>query len=152
MYRWWLRRSWAGGNGRVVCFIMLNPSTADAEVDDPTIRRCMSFAQRWGFSHLSVRNLFPYRATSPRELLTATEPTGGARGDHELLPAVPPHMVICAWGAWIPYERDQDALRILQRDGAVLHCLGLTKHGKPRHPLYIKADTQPQLLEAVAQG
>src|SRR6185437_4878200 len=74
-YRYWLRRSWGhGGNGKTVSFIMLNPSMADAEQDDPTLRRCMGFAQGWGFSTLSVHNLFALRATDTKELLTANDP------------------------------------------------------------------------------
>src|SRR5438045_3510538 len=84
-YRWWLRRSWhQGGNGRVLCFIMLNPSTADARTDDPTIRRCMGFARSWGFSTLDVRNLFAWRATEPTELLRTDDPIGGRCGDRAL--------------------------------------------------------------------
>jgi hypothetical protein len=79
--RWWLRRTDPrGGSGRVVAFLMLNPSTADAQRDDPTIRRCLGFARAWGYSVLEVRNLFAWRATDPRELLTAADPVGGRRG------------------------------------------------------------------------
>jgi hypothetical protein len=74
-YRWWLRRGWQLLNrgehviGRgVCCFVMLNPSTADDTYDDPTIRRCVQFATRWGYDALSVRNLFPWRATDPGDL------------------------------------------------------------------------------------
>src|ERR1700721_1892011 len=88
-YRWWLRRSWVRRDSetKTVCFVMLNPSVADGIVDDPTIRRCIGFTRSWGYSVLSVRNLFPFRATEPRSLLTATEPTGGERGDVELMAA-----------------------------------------------------------------
>ena len=83
-YRYWLRRSWKyGGDGQVICFIMLNPSTADALTDDPTIRRCMGFVRSWGGSVLSVRNLFALRATDPAELRTASDPVG-PKGDTHL--------------------------------------------------------------------
>lgn len=141
-YRWWLRRSWKhGGDGRAVCFVMLNPSTADALADDPTVRRCMGFARSWGFSVLTVRNLFALRATDPKELLTAAEPTGGARGDLELAVAKSADLVVCAWGAGVPFGRDRLALKILA--GKPLHCLGATKAGHPRHPLYVRGDAKP---------
>src|SRR5438132_5915755 len=87
-YRWCLRRSWRhGGDGRTVCFVMLNPSTADALSDDPTVRRCMGFARSWGFSVLSVRNLFALRTPDPVELRRADNPVGGKRGESALLSA-----------------------------------------------------------------
>ena len=139
-YRWWLRRSWGQGH-RVVTFVMLNPSTADHEIDDPTIRRSIRFAQDWGFDVLSVRNLFALRATNPQELLTANCPTGGSRGDRELALAATAQLVVAAWGAFVPFDREREALSLLRN--CQLHHLGLTKHGRPRHPLYVPASTQP---------
>jgi hypothetical protein len=137
-YRYWLRRAWQhGGDGRVVCFVMLNPSTADALVDDPTIRRCLGFAQAWGFSTLSVRNLFALRATDPKELLTADDPVG-PYGDAELAAAVTADVVVCAWGAKVPFGRDKRALELL--GDKPLFCLGTTASGAPRHPLYLSKD------------
>jgi hypothetical protein len=140
-YRWWLRRSWSGGNGKTVCFVMLNPSTADALKDDPTIRRCVAFAQAWGYSVLSVRNLFAYRATDPKELLTAENPTGGPRGDAELAAAATAELLIAAWGADVPFGRDIEAVAMFY--DKPLHCLKLSKHGKPWHPLYVRGDAVP---------
>lgn len=144
-YRWWLSRSWkTGGNGKSVCFIMLNPSTADALVDDPTIRRCMNFTRAWGYSTLDVRNLFALRATNPKELLTADTPTGGPRGDLELLVARTADLVVCAWGATVPFGRDREVLALLKKTGTALYCIGrTTKQGKPRHPLYCRACLKP---------
>jgi hypothetical protein len=122
---------------------MLNPSTADATQDDPTIRRCVGFAKAWGFTALSVRNLFPWRATDPTELLQAESPTGGERGNAEILAATTSELIVVAWGAAvIPCHRDAQVLQLLK--GAPLFCLGTTKDGHPRHPLSVKADTQPQ--------
>lgn len=155
-YRWWLRRSWTLRDDRwlrvpgrgVCCFVMLNPSTADAERDDPTIRRCIGFAKKWGYDTLSVRNLFPYRATNPKELLTASHVTGGTRGDVELLAAMTANLVVCAWGANVPFSRDKEALAMFddQFPGVQLYCLGVTKQGFPRHPLYVKSDAVPLLF------
>src|SRR4051812_49823510 len=74
-YRYVLTRQ-VGGGVRRATFIMLNPSTADASNDDPTIRRCIGFAQRWGCGQLAVLNLFAYRATDPADLKRASEPVG----------------------------------------------------------------------------
>lgn len=157
-YRWWLRRSWSlwdaqgmhiKGRG-VCCFVMLNPSTADGQQDDPTIRRCIGFARSWGFGTLSVRNLFPWRATDPKELLTAANPTGGNHGDHELIAACTADMTVVAWGAGVPFGRDKDVLEMFREHfpAKSLYCLGTTKNGSPRHPLYVKAGTEPQLFGA----
>jgi hypothetical protein len=126
----------------IVCFLMLNPSTADGRRDDPTIRRCLGFARAWGFSVLEVRNLFTWRATEPRDLLTATDPTGGERGDQELRRAAEADLVVAAWGAWVPFERDREALAMLS--GRRLVCLGRTKNGGPRHPLYVRGATRSE--------
>lgn len=157
-YRWWLRRQWKqGGDGRVVCFVMLNPSTADALVDDPTIRRCMAFAQTWGVSAVSVRNLFAYRATNPKELavLHCEEATGGERGNAELLAGLTADIVVCAWGASGPaYTSERAGWFVRQAKDKPLFCLGTTKHGFPRHPLYVRA-TQPLVRfgdEATTKG
>jgi len=150
-YRWWLRRSWTfqslteghvTGKG-VVCFVMLNPSTADGLQDDPTIRRCIGFAQSWGYDTLSVRNLFPWRATEPKDLLHADAVTGGERGDAELIAALTADLVVAAWGASVPFNREAEALRLFEAiPKKEIFCLGLTKQGKPRHPLYVRADAE----------
>lgn len=153
-YRWWLRRSWkmwdqgmpVVGKG-VCCFVMLNPSTADAMQDDPTIRRCIGFARSWGYDTLSVRNLFAYRATDPKELLSAHDPVG-TRNDGELMAGATAHRLVAAWGAGVPFGRDKQVLAMFAKHWSAvpIYCLGKTKHGHPRHPLYVKADTQPMLF------
>ena len=117
---------------------MLNPSTADAEIDDPTIRRCMAFARSWGFSCLSVRNLYALRATDPARLEAERDPVGGERGDAELAAATIADLVVVAWGANASPWRERKAVELLS--GARLMCLGKTKSGHPRHPLYVRAD------------
>ncbi len=144
LYRWSLRRSWPGGDGRTVCFVMLNPSTADGIQDDPTIRRCIGFARSWGYSRLVVRNLFALRATRPAELLRRSDPVGGLAGDRALRRAVSADVVVCAWGGRVPFGRDQRGLRLLS--GQPLVCLGTTRDGSPRHPLYVRGDTLPRVF------
>lgn len=133
-FRWSLRRSF-GDDNRVVCFVMLNPSTADDLHDDPTIRRCIRFAKAWGYSVLSVRNLFPYRATDPKELKAAGYPTGGEKGDLELMVARTADLLVCAWGVNAPAEREAKAMELF--GNTPMFCLGTTRDGKPRHPLYV---------------
>ncbi len=116
---------------------MLNPSTADGTVDDPTIRRCMGFATAWGYSRLVVRNLFPVRARDPKELLMLDRPTGGAAGTRSLAAATSADQIVVAWGAFVPFGRSRFANDLLSSQS--LMCLGTTKSGMPRHPLYVKA-------------
>lgn len=142
-YRYTLERQW--GMGPPLCFIMLNPSTADASLDDPTIRRCMGFARREGAGGIWVANLYALRSTSPALLGVHPDPVGPendrAIGDVLLMGALGHHPVIAAWGAW--QTRDGRADHIVERAadfGADLRCLGTTKDGHPRHPLYVRAD------------
>ena len=137
-YRYSLQRRWLTGEGTVL-FIMLNPSTADAETDDPTIRRCIGFAQRWGFRELVVGNLFAYRATNPQELTQVDDPIGAENDYHLTEMSGSAVATIAAWGERGALRgRDTDVLRILT--GSIEH-LGLTKQGHPRHPLYLRSDT-----------
>ena len=138
-YRYVLRRSlgsvlrWY----RPMLFVMLNPSTADAEKDDPTIRRCIAFAKREGMTHLTVVNLFALRATDPKELTEHADPVG-PENDHYLIEELRKHRqtAVAAWGAHdIPGHRFTKLMPFLP-----MLCLGRTKDGSPRHPLYVKSD------------
>ncbi|WP_425318523.1 DUF1643 domain-containing protein [Pseudomonas nitroreducens] len=123
-------------------FIMLNPSTADATLDDPTIRRCRGFAQAWGCSGLAVANLYAYRATNPRDLLQCTDPVG-PENDAQLAALAGEYRdIVCAWGKHAKADRVSVVAAILQQAGARLWCLGINKDGSPKHPLYIRQDTQ----------
>lgn len=123
-------------------FIMLNPSTADATEDDATIRRCRRFAESWGCNGIVVVNLYALRATDPRELWQHAAAIG-PRNDQHLRNAVTgAGEVICAWGANARQDRVLAVTEILRAVGAALRCLGTTKHGAPRHPLYVRADTK----------
>lgn len=136
LYRYRLTRRWA--DGPTCGFIMLNPSTADAEKDDPTIRRCIGFAKREGCGGLIVVNLFAFRATKPIALLDAEDPIG-PDADHHLLDAIQEvdGPLIAAWGNWNRGHRAADVAAMI---GAHCACLGKTKDGHPRHPLYVRAD------------
>lgn len=150
VYRYRLGRVW-DPELPVLGWIMLNPSKADALVDDPTIRRCISFARRWGFGGIDVANLFAYRATDPAELADAASPLG-RENLRELLTMITDFEsvgeVICAWGAWTghPVIRRLVVGYVMGRAkaaGRELWCLGETKAGAPKHPLYLPGETIP---------
>jgi hypothetical protein len=131
-YRYWLRRIWDPALAHCV-FIGLNPSTADATEDDPTLKRCISFAQKWGYGSLLLVNLFSLRATNPRGLKMAADPIGPKTDRWLRRAASETNTVIAAWG---------NGGLLMNRAIAVHHmlknpyCLGLTALGMPRHPLY----------------
>jgi hypothetical protein len=148
-YRTILYRTWAPERARLV-FIMLNPSTADGETDDATIRICMGRAQRMGAGGIRVANLFMLRATDPALLRTHPDPVG-PRADIRLEQAIQgqPLMVIAAWGddgllKGYGRPRWEEACEVLCYDmGVQLHALRLTKAGQPGHPLRIPYSTDP---------
>lgn len=145
LYRYGLHRWWDNGDGRRLIFVMLNPSTANAYDDDPTIRRCMGFARSLGFSGIGVFNLYAYRATKPADLWLADEPTGGQRNDdllREVGHMAKHQLVLAAWGANAKPDR---VAQVRAFPGwNYVQCLGRTKSGAPRHPLYLPAITVPQ--------
>lgn len=142
-YRYKLWRTW-DYDLMPTAWVMLNPSTADATVDDPTIRRCMAFSRRWGAGGIIVVNLFALRATDPADLLRAaragTDPIG-PENDRHLLDVFPAcDVVIAAWGAHAMAKDRAKAVLSLVPETMELSCLGTTKAGYPRHPLYVSAD------------
>lgn len=164
-YRYWLTR---GDDDRSkMIFIMLNPSTADAAQDDPTIRRCVGFAKREGFDSIVVLNLYALRATDPRELETeegdldetirVVGPDNHFHIDVQLCKARMdnidlggmdgrkdgdfPFEVVYAWGAGGGlHGQDEVVDRIVREQGITPKCFGLTRDGHPRHPLYLRKD------------
>jgi hypothetical protein len=143
-YRYELGRLIPGlDRGRVLLFVMLNPSTADGEKDDPTVRRCIGFARREGCGTLLIVNLFAWRATLPSELVKAGPLAVGERNqDHVISAMQRAHIVIAGWGASGVPTTEQvqavwDAARITHKR---LSCLGVTGAGHPRHPLYLPGD------------
>lgn len=141
LFRYTLTRSW--GDEPICCFVMLNPSTADHHKDDPTIRRCVAFAKLWGCGGLIVVNLFALRATNPNELYDAYDPIGEAN-DECIRSALRASAIrVAAWGVHGAYRhRDQEVVALMRSVGRGVQCLGLTKFGQPRHPLYVRADTK----------
>jgi hypothetical protein len=139
-YRYTLWRSWRK-QGKRVAFIMLNPSTADALKDDPTIRRCMAFAQVWGYASVEVVNLFAYRTPHPSNLKEVDDPIGTDNDAYLLQASQRSHTLIYAWGNWGSLlERDRQVQDLLQ--GLDIGCLGVNRNGQPRHPLYLPRTTR----------
>ena len=137
-YRYALWRRWAPG--AYAMFVGLNPSTADETNDDPTIRRCVRFAQSWGYSALCMTNLFAYRATKPEDMKAAPEPLGFENDRVLLAMSSQAAIAIAAWGTDGPCKaRDQAVRRLIPR----LHYLRLTKDGHPQHPLYLPTKIRP---------
>lgn len=145
LYRYWLKRHWEDDLVGLPV-IMLNPSTADAEIDDPTIKRCMEFARREGYGGITVLNVFALRATNPEELKKVNDPNGPDNNDwlkrmmgfHELGGS---KIILVAWGAnKFAEPRAAQIIDMAKREGAQLVCLGTSKNGAPKHPLYIKGD------------
>jgi hypothetical protein len=140
IYRYRLWRELGDGTGTVL-FVMLNPSTADGEQDDPTIRRCIGFARSWGFRRLEVANLFALRATDPEQLrLFKGDPIGPETDTWIASLAAVAKLTIAAWGAHAFARHRAAAIADLLINP---RCLGTTADGQPRHPLYIPADTTP---------
>jgi len=142
-YRYTLYREYEDGHGRCA-FIMLNPSTADETEDDPSVRRCIGFARKWGFRVVQILNLFAIRGTDPEILYRDPAPIGPDNDLWISKIACGADRVICAWGvhgAWT--QRGRKVARMLQ--GAVrLYCLGTTKEYHPRHPLYLSSKCEPR--------
>ena len=150
-FRYRLFRKWDCGSP--LLFIMLNPSTADAEEDDPTIRRCLRFAQAHGYGALEVVNLFAYRATDPNELRRAGWPVG-PDNDRHIADAVRESAAVCvAWGSnAASLERPAIVLQQLRDLGVNLRlfCLRITRGGYPQHPLMLPCSCRLQPFDDAA--
>lgn len=139
-WRYSLTRSWGEWQNPLVC-IGLNPSTADETQDDPTIRRVIGFARSWGHDGLVMLNLFGYRSTDPAPLRRMDRGVAvGPENDAYIALEAEGRRVLCAWGVHGEvHGRAHEVYRTLKRAGVDLVCLGLTKAGSPRHPLYVPA-------------
>ena len=139
IYRYSLERDWSARKQRCI-FVMLNPSTADAEKDDPTIRRCIGFAKQWKCGGLTVLNLFAFRCTNPKELFKSDDSVGPENDAYveAAFQVLTDPLVVFAWGSnakraeW----RVQQVELLAKRNGIRTFALGVTKNGQPIHPLY----------------
>lgn len=133
VYRYVLWREWLIGAG-IVMFIGLNPSTADETHDDPTVRRCIDYAKRWGYRALYMTNLFAFRSTFPRVMMGYPQPVGFENDRWLVACARESETVVAAWGKDGVFSgRDSEVMKLL--DG--LQCFGTNANGTPKHPLYL---------------
>lgn len=152
-HRFHLWRSWERYNAarRSVCWIMLNPSTADGETDDATIRRCVGFADLWGYNRTDIVNLCSFRATRPDDLLATgwaqqNAPDADARLE-DVLGMTLVRRCVVAWGAHGRHfpERIAQVRRMIRSAGLDPVCLGYTRDGHPRHPVRLPYNTALEL-------
>jgi len=151
VYRYSLWRVWDESKP-LVMFIGLNPSTADELEDDPTIRRCINFARTWDYGGIYMMNLFAFRTKDPKILLTNLLPIGyegaiyGKNWNDWFLKEVNKSCmtIVAAWGTKGNYlGRDKEVMKFFRQ----MNCLGLTKGGYPKHPLFLRSDTKMILFQ-----
>jgi hypothetical protein len=142
-WRYLLWRKW--GDGAIVNFLMLNPSTADEVKLDPSCTRARLYGERWGFGALIVTNLFGWRATDPADMKAARDPVGSGNDRAILEAASAAELVVCAWGNHGTHlDRSTHVLKRLRAAGVRLHTLRVNDNGEPAHPLYLPAALEPQ--------
>jgi len=142
-YRYALERAdWLTGKGTVL-FVMLNPSTATETANDPTVTRCIKYAQRWNFNRLLVANIYAYRSTDPKGLLESADPVGPENNKWIAKLADQADKIICAWGAHPSVRARAPKVLEILRDRGEPFALQLTASGFPQHPLYVKGDVEP---------
>lgn len=149
-YRYLLTREWDRSKPRAV-WIMLNPSTASADEDDPTVRRTQTFSLAWGFGGVVVLNLFALRSTDPKALYAHPSPIG-PENDAAMEAVVSESrtgIVVAAWGVHGAHLGRGDQVRDLVN--ALLSVLGLTKAGHPRHPLYVAGSTAADIWQRASE-
>lgn len=135
-YRYQLWRIWDDSLPKIM-FIMLNPSTADSDIDDPTVRRCIGYAELWGYGGLYVGNLYAYRATDPSVLSNVEDAIGPDNEKHLKEMESRCEKIVCAWG------NSEGRPEHLFSNISNLHYLKLNQDGTPAHPLYLKRDLKP---------
>jgi len=141
LYRYLLWRTW-DLKKPLLNWLMLNPSTADAFRDDPTVHRCRMWAWHWGYGGVVVTNIHAYRATDPRRLWKLDDPTGAENDAYILLVAKAAGHVVCAWGVHGERNERSKAVRTLLKDVS-LYALRFAGSGEPMHPLYRRNDATP---------
>lgn len=146
-YRYLLGRR-IGDSDRRILFLMLNPGTADETRNDPTIRRCIGFSERWGYGILEVANLFAFRTSYVKELRRADEPVGPENDEWIQVALQRADKIVLAWGNHGSYKGRSDEVRRLARNVTQPFHLGLNKTGEPRHPLYLPSSTVPLPMKA----
>lgn len=144
-YRYILTRSW-DSTSRKCNFLMMNPSTADEFKLDPTVRRCLIWAIKWGYSELIVTNLFAYRSTDVSQIYKVTDPIGPENDKYllEIMEQCKDGLIVCAFGGNGLYlNRHWDLFNLADKIDAKLHYLKLNNDSTPSHPLYLPNISKP---------
>ena len=150
LYRYKLGRLWNSKKG-VIGWLMLNPSTADANIDDPTIRKCIGFSERWGYGEIQVVNLWAYRSTDPKKLLEIHDPFGPKNWEHIDYVCSFCDTIVAAWGNEVIIRRlNKNGLSAFDTVNQIrfrhphlaIKCLGKSNNGNPYHPLMLPYDTE----------
>lgn len=129
---------------RMACFILLNPSTADEVKNDPTVERCERRSRKMGYDGLYVANIFAFRATDPKVMKAEKDPVGPENDEYIINCAKQAGLIVCGWGAHGGHQgRSKKVFDLLKKNNIVAKCLGVTKLGEPRHPLYISYEVEP---------
>lgn len=139
-YRYSLFHIWDKDNPTYAMFIGLNPSTADENKLDPTLRRCAAFSKRWGYGGLVMTNIFAYRDTDPKIMKKQDDPIGPDNNSILLECSKEASVIIAAWGNHGEFMNRGNEVKKLIKN---LCCLKLSKNGNPYHPLYLKGDLNP---------
>ncbi len=139
IHRYSLWRIW-NKDKPYAAFVGLNPSTADEQKNDPTVRRCINYARDWGYGGLIMLNIFAYRSTDPGNLYTAADPVGPQNDSFIRSVSSRAGITIAAWGNHGEFlNRGREVIKLLKDP----HCLKVTKAGCPGHPLYLRKDLKP---------
>lgn len=148
-YRYSLYRSWRSYSTKQLVFIMLNPSTATEQQNDPTVERCQRRTMMGEYYGVTVINLFAFRATDPKDMKCAPDPVGGYQNIVILQDALEAAQkgradIICGWGTHGSFMgQDKEVLSWFDHYGVIPMALEVTKHGHPKHPLYVSYDKKP---------
>lgn len=145
LYRYLLTRRWQGGIG-LVCWVLLNPSTADGTLNDPTVRRLIGYSRAWGFSGFTVVNLFAFRATDPRAMKATPDAIGPENDRYIEEAASASNLVVGGWGRYGSGARATVVEEALAQLDRAPHALRLTQAGDPQHPLYLAGSLRPRPL------
>ena len=142
-WRYRLSREW-DTNKPTVNFVGLNPSTADENVNDPTVRRCLGYAQQWGFGKMIMTNIFAWRATDPAKMRASADPVGPENDSNLRAAGKEAQLVVACWGEGGRHLARWQAMRVLLPEQ--VRCFGVTKSGQPKHPLYLASHLATETL------
>lgn len=144
-YRYTLRWPTGEDNDRECCFVLANPSTASASEVDPTVRRCIAYAKRWGYGWCVVVNVRAWRATDPKAVPADPLAVGISNDIVIFEAALRAELVVCGWGE-LGGSQGAVALELIRKAGKLPHALKLNADGSPAHPLYLRNSLEPMAM------